>query len=117
MVVDVETNWENNSYKMVNLYDTNPPIPQEISFSSAYPNPFNPSTTIDINIPEAITVRELANRMAEKTADVVKTLIKMGVMANATQSLEADTAEIVATTATIIAPTVAIVAPAMTVAE
>ena len=35
--------------------------------------------------------------MAEKTADVVKTLMKMGVMANATQSLEADTAEIVAT--------------------
>ena len=34
--------------------------------------------------------------MAEKTADVVKTLMKMGVMANATQSLEADTAELVA---------------------
>ena len=45
-------------------------------------------------IPEIITVQELANRMAEKTADVVKTLMKMGVMANATQSLEADTAEV-----------------------
>tara|TARA_Y100001970_G_C14257645_1_gene876717 strand:- start:2802 stop:5039 length:2238 start_codon:yes stop_codon:yes gene_type:complete len=51
----------------------------------------------EITIPEIITVQELANRMAEKTADVVKTLMKMGVMANATQSLEADTAEIVAT--------------------
>ena len=50
----------------------------------------------EITIPEIITVQELANRMAEKTADVVKTLMKMGVMANATQSLEADTAEIVA---------------------
>ena len=41
----------------------------------------------EIVIPEIITVQELANRMAEKTADVVKTLIKMGVMANAAQSL------------------------------
>ena len=51
----------------------------------------------EITIPEIITVQDLANRMAEKTADVVKTLMKMGVMANATQSLEADTAEVVAT--------------------
>ncbi len=50
----------------------------------------------DVLIPEIITVQELANRMAEKTADVVKTLMKMGVMANATQSLEADTAQLVA---------------------
>ena len=34
--------------------------------------------------------------MAEKTADVVKSLMKLGVMANATQSLEADTAQLVA---------------------
>ena len=34
--------------------------------------------------------------MAEKTADVVKVLMKMGVMANATQSLESDTAQLVA---------------------
>ena len=47
-------------------------------------------------IPEIITVQELANRMAEKTADVVKALMKMGVMANAAQSLEADTAVLVA---------------------
>ena len=51
----------------------------------------------EIIIPEIITVQELANRMAEKTAVVVKTLMKMGVMANATQSLEADTAALVAT--------------------
>jgi len=50
----------------------------------------------EIAIPEIITVQDLANRMAEKTADVVKTLMKMGVMAKATQSLEAETAEIVA---------------------
>ena len=50
----------------------------------------------EITIPEIITVQELANRMAEKTADVVKALMKMGVMANAAQSLEADTAVLVA---------------------
>ena len=50
----------------------------------------------EIIIPEIITVQDLANRMAEKTADVVKTLMKMGVMAKPTQSLEADTAQIVA---------------------
>ena len=49
----------------------------------------------DVLIPEIITVQDLANRMAEKTADVVKSLMKMGVMANAAQSLDADTAELV----------------------
>ena len=50
----------------------------------------------EISVPEVITVQELANRLAEKTADVVKTLMKMGVMANATQSLESDIAQLVA---------------------
>ena len=49
----------------------------------------------EVFIPEIINVQDLANRMAEKTADVVKVLMKMGVMANATQSLEADIAELV----------------------
>ena len=49
----------------------------------------------EVQIPDIITVQELANRMAEKTAEVVKTLMKLGVMANATQSLESDTAELV----------------------
>jgi len=51
----------------------------------------------EVSIPDIITVQELANRMAEKTADVVKALMKMGVMANATQSLDADTSELVVT--------------------
>jgi len=50
----------------------------------------------EIVIPEIITVQELANRMAEKTADVVKALMQLGVMANAAQSIESDTAELVA---------------------
>ena len=51
----------------------------------------------EVSVPDIITVQDLANRMAEKTADVVKSLMKMGVMANATQSLDADTAELVVT--------------------
>jgi len=50
-----------------------------------------------VSIPDIITVQDLANRMTEKTADVVKSLIRMGVMANAAQSLDADTAELVVT--------------------
>ena len=50
----------------------------------------------EISIPDFITVQDLANRMAEKTADVVKALMKLGVLANATQSLESDTAQLVA---------------------
>ncbi|MCR9257896.1 MAG: translation initiation factor IF-2 [Alphaproteobacteria bacterium] len=49
----------------------------------------------DVVIPEAITVGELANRMAERGADVVKSLMKMGVMATITQTIDADTAELV----------------------
>ncbi len=52
--------------------------------------------TREVSIPDIITVQDLANRLAEKTADVVKTLMKLGVMANATQSLEADTSQLVA---------------------
>ena len=49
----------------------------------------------DVVVPEAITVGELANRMAERGADVVKSLMKMGVMATITQTIDADTAELV----------------------
>ncbi len=49
----------------------------------------------DVVVPETITVQELANRMAERAIDVVKSLMKMDVMATATQTIDADTAEIV----------------------
>ncbi|MCY4395408.1 MAG: translation initiation factor IF-2 [Rhodospirillaceae bacterium] len=48
----------------------------------------------EVVVPETITVQELANRMAEKGADLVKALMKMGVMATMTQSIDADTAEL-----------------------
>jgi translation initiation factor IF-2 len=49
----------------------------------------------DVVLPEMITVQELANRMAARASDVVKSLMKMGVMATITQSIDADTAELV----------------------
>jgi translation initiation factor IF-2 len=49
----------------------------------------------DVVIPEAITVQELANRMAERGADVIKALMKLGVMATITQTIDADIAELV----------------------
>ena len=47
----------------------------------------------DINIPEVITVRELANRMAEQSSNVIKFLLGMGVTVTINQTLAADTAE------------------------
>ena len=49
----------------------------------------------DVVIPDNITVGELANRMAERTADVVKELMKIGVMATATQPIDGETAELI----------------------
>ncbi len=50
----------------------------------------------DVVIPETISVQELANRMAARGGEVVKALFRMGVMATLTQSIDADTAELVA---------------------
>ena len=47
----------------------------------------------DINIPESITVRELANRMAVQSSNVIKHLFGMGVTVTINQNLAADTAE------------------------
>ena len=49
----------------------------------------------DVILPDAITVQELANRMAARTPEVIKALMRMGVMATITQTLDADTAELV----------------------
>ncbi|SLN10931.1 Translation initiation factor IF-2 [Aquimixticola soesokkakensis] len=49
----------------------------------------------DVQVPETILVGELANRMAERSADVVKALMKMGMMVTQNQSIDADTAELI----------------------
>ncbi|WP_106746612.1 translation initiation factor IF-2 [Yoonia maritima] len=49
----------------------------------------------DVALPEAITVSELANRMSERVADVVKALMTNGIMATQNQTIDADTAELI----------------------
>ncbi len=49
----------------------------------------------DVQLPETIVVSELAIRMAERGADVVKSLMKMGLMVTMNQAIDADTAELV----------------------
>ncbi|AIT79416.1 translation initiation factor IF-2 [Novosphingobium pentaromativorans] len=51
----------------------------------------------DVIVPEAITVQELANRMAEKGADLVKALFNMGMMVTVNQTIDQDTAELLVT--------------------
>ena len=48
----------------------------------------------DVIVPESITVQELANRMAEKGADLVKALFKMGTAVTLNQPIDQDTAEL-----------------------
>ena len=47
----------------------------------------------DINIPEVITIRELANRMAEQSSNLIKHLLSMGVTATINHSINSDIAE------------------------
>ncbi|MFP5454373.1 MAG: translation initiation factor IF-2 [Alphaproteobacteria bacterium] len=51
----------------------------------------------DVAVPETITVGELANRMAERGADLVKALFKMGMPVTVNQSIDQDTAELLVT--------------------
>jgi translation initiation factor IF-2 len=50
----------------------------------------------EIVLPETITVQELANRMSERAVDVIKILMRQGRMVTLTDTLDADTAEIIA---------------------
>ena len=61
------------------------------------PRDAQPKQVRDVQVPEAITVQELANRMAEKGADLVKTLFKMGSPVTMTQTIDQDTAELLVT--------------------
>ena len=47
----------------------------------------------DVNIPEVITIRELANRMAEQSSNLIKHLLSMGVTATINHSINSDIAE------------------------
>ncbi|UTW55100.1 translation initiation factor IF-2 [Kordiimonas sp. SCSIO 12610] len=57
--------------------------------------PSQPKQSREITVPEAISVQDLANRMAEKATSVLKTLMKLGVIATINETLDQDTAELV----------------------
>ena len=50
----------------------------------------------EVTLPETITIQELANRMAERAVDVVRLLMKQGHMAKITDTIDADTAQLIA---------------------
>ena len=56
-----------------------------------------PKLAREVTIPDAITVQELANRMAERSVDVIKILMAQGQMMKINDILDADTAELIAT--------------------
>ncbi|MBD8066399.1 translation initiation factor IF-2 [Devosia sp. PTR5] len=56
-----------------------------------------PKISREVIIPEAITVQELANRMAERSVDVIKVLMAQGQMVKINDVIDADTAELIAT--------------------
>jgi translation initiation factor IF-2 len=49
----------------------------------------------EVQVPDAITVQELANRMAERVAAVVKVLFQNGIIATQNQTIDADTAALI----------------------
>ncbi len=65
--------------------------------NKSHQQPAGPAGPRDIIVPETITVAELANRMARRAVDVIKVLMKNGMMATPSDVIDADTAELVAT--------------------
>ncbi len=55
------------------------------------------AVTREVVLPESITVQDLASRMAVRGAEVIKSLMKNGIMATVNQVIDADTAELVVT--------------------
>ena len=51
----------------------------------------------EVIIPDTITVQELANRMTERAVDIIKALMNIGIMATITETIDAETAELVVT--------------------
>ncbi|MDE2183161.1 MAG: translation initiation factor IF-2 [Alphaproteobacteria bacterium] len=62
----------------------------------AQAQPAGPAGPREVTIPETITVAELANRMARRSVDVIKVLMKNAIMATVNDVIDADTAELVA---------------------
>ena len=88
MVADGETMWNNNGFSIISLSEQRI-IPEEISLSSAYPNPFNPVTMISFSVPLEMDVQMVVyDMMGREVSELVNGLHKPGyyeVKWNATQ--------------------------------
>jgi hypothetical protein len=79
MVADIQTNWENNSFTIINLTDKNQLVPQRISFSNAYPNPFNPVTMLSFSVPTEMDVEVVVyDMMGRVVSELVKGIYETG---------------------------------------
>ena len=77
MDVDGETSWNNNGFSIISLSDQI--IPEEISFSSAYPNPFNPVTTLEFGVPIEMDVQVVVyDMMGRVVSELVSGLHEPG---------------------------------------
>jgi translation initiation factor IF-2 len=63
--------------------------------SNSVPSSQQEKFSREVTIPENITVQDLANRMAERTVDVIRELMKLGTIATPHQAVDADTAELI----------------------
>ena len=61
MEAEGETTWQNFGMSMIKLTDK--VIPEEISFSAAYPNPFNPVTMVSFSVPVEMEVQVIVYDM------------------------------------------------------
>ena len=66
---------------------------KSLEFQSKIGDEENANIKRDINIPEFITIRDLANRMAEQSSNIIKHLMSMGVAVTINHTIDSDTAE------------------------
>jgi len=77
MVADNKTIWNNNGFSLISLTDQI--IPEEISFSAAYPNPFNPVTTLEFSVPSEMEVQVVVyDMMGRVVSELVSGLHEPG---------------------------------------
>jgi hypothetical protein len=77
MLTDDETIWNNNEFSVISLSDQI--IPEEISFSSAYPNPFNPVTMLEFSVPIEMDVQIIVyDMMGRVVSELVSGLHEPG---------------------------------------
>ncbi|OGT26728.1 MAG: translation initiation factor IF-2 [Gammaproteobacteria bacterium RIFCSPLOWO2_02_FULL_42_14] len=69
---------------------------KQANITHGFERPVTP-VTHDVNIPESLTVGELAQKMSVKAAEVIKVMMKMGAMVTINQSIDQDTAVLVVT--------------------